>query len=87
MKTATVELEAGGVGCHGQFVDLDWFFVLVVELAKRLCFCLKGGSAPAPGRAGAHRGTLPRCRGAPGRTGAAIVHDSKKKFWWAKKVG
>jgi hypothetical protein len=31
MKTATVELEAGGVGCHGRFVDLDWFFVLVVE--------------------------------------------------------
>jgi hypothetical protein len=33
MKTATVELEAGGVGCHGQFVNLDlrWFLVLVVE--------------------------------------------------------
>jgi hypothetical protein len=31
MKTATVELEADGVGCHGQFVNLNWFFVLVVE--------------------------------------------------------
>jgi hypothetical protein len=32
MKTATVELEAGGVGCHGQFVNLDlrWSLVLVV---------------------------------------------------------
>jgi hypothetical protein len=30
MKTATVELEAGGVGCHGhQLVNLDllWFVV------------------------------------------------------------
>jgi hypothetical protein len=31
MKTATVELEAGGVGCHGQSINFDWFFVLVVE--------------------------------------------------------
>jgi hypothetical protein len=30
MKTATVELEASGVGCHGQFVKLDlcWFLVV-----------------------------------------------------------
>jgi hypothetical protein len=70
MKTATVELEAGGVGCHGQFVDLDWFFVLVVELAKRLCFCLKGGSAPAPGRTGA------RCPGA----GAGRNSGGRKKW-------
>jgi hypothetical protein len=37
-------------------------------------FCLKGGSAPAPGHVAP----------VPGRTRAAIVHDSKK-FWWAKK--
>ena len=72
MKTATVELEAGGVGCHGRFVDLDWFFVLVVELRvgeaavflfeRRKCpgtgarRGAPGHVAPVPGRAGAHRG-------------------------------
>jgi hypothetical protein len=30
---------------------------------------------------------LPHCRGTPGLTGAAVMHDSKKRFWWSKKVG
>jgi hypothetical protein len=37
MKTATVELEAGGVGCHGRFIvniGLRWFLVCGSELAK-----------------------------------------------------
>jgi hypothetical protein len=38
MKTASVELEAGGVRCYGQFFNLDlhWFLVsgLDLELAK-----------------------------------------------------
>jgi hypothetical protein len=65
MKTATVELEAGGVRCHGQFVNLDlrWFLVLVVEswelarsgIQRVFCERRKCDGAPPAVHSGARR--------------------------------
>ena len=85
MKTATVELEAGGVGCHGQFVNLDlrWFLVLWLRVGEKRhtkFFFVKGGSVMVHRR---------RCGGGARRCQLHLrgARTTEKKIWWAKKGG